>query len=76
MMYFFPNLEPDHCSMSSSNCCFFTCIHISQEAGKVVRYSHLLKDFPQFVVIYTVKVFIKVSEAKSRCFSRILLFFL
>ena len=43
VMYFFPNLEPDHCSMSSSNCCFFTCVHISQEAGKVVRYSHLLK---------------------------------
>ena len=29
--------------MSSSNCCFLTCIQISQEAGKVVRYSHLLK---------------------------------
>ena len=32
----FPNLKPVHCSMSSSNSCFFTCIQISQEAGKVV----------------------------------------
>ena len=36
--------------MSSSNCCFLTCIQISQEAGKVVWYSHLFKNFPQFVV--------------------------
>ena len=43
--------------MSSSNCCFLTCIEISQEAGKVVCYSHLLKKFPQFVVIHTVKGF-------------------
>ena len=34
-------------------CCFLTCIQISQEAGEVVWYSHLLKNFPQFVVIYT-----------------------
>ena len=43
--------------MSSSNCCFLTCIQVSQEAGLVVWYSHLLKNFPQFVVIYTVKGF-------------------
>ena len=49
--------------MSSSNCCFLTCIEISQEAGQVVWYSHLLKTFPQFVVIYTVKGFGVVSEA-------------
>ena len=41
-MYSFPDLEP-YCFMSSSNCCFLTCIQISQEAGKVVRYSHLSK---------------------------------
>ena len=35
--------------MSISNCCFLTCIQISQEAGKVVRYSHLFKNFPRFV---------------------------
>ena len=53
-MYSFPNLEPVCCSMSSSNCCLLTCIRISQEAGQVVWYSHLLKNFPQFVVIHTV----------------------
>ena len=45
------------CFMSSSNCCFLTCIQISQEAGKVVWYSHLFQNFPQFVVIHTVKGF-------------------
>ena len=45
-MYCFPNLEPVHRSMSSSNCCFLTCIQISHEAGKVVWYSHLFKNFP------------------------------
>ena len=43
--------------MSSSNCCFLTCIQIPQEAGQVVWYSHLLKNFRQFVVIHTVKGF-------------------
>ena len=38
-------------------CYFLTCIHISQEASKVVWYSHLFKNFPQFVVIHTVKGF-------------------
>ena len=33
-------------SMSGSNCCILTCIQISQEAGKVVCYSHHLKNFP------------------------------
>ena len=41
-----------------------TCIQISQEAGKVVWYSHLLKNFPQFVVIHTVKNFSIVNEAE------------
>ena len=39
--------------MSSSNCCFLTCIQISQEAGQVVWYSQLLKNFPQLVVVHT-----------------------
>ena len=56
MKYSFPDLVPVHCSMSGSNCCFLTCIQISQEVGKVVYYSHLL-NFPQFVVIHTVKGF-------------------
>ena len=34
-----------HCFMSSSNCCFLTCIQVSQEAGQVVWYSHLFKNF-------------------------------
>ena len=41
-----PDLEPVCCCMSSSNCHFLACIQISQEAGKVERYSHLLKNFP------------------------------
>ena len=51
------------CSMSSSNCCFLTCIQISQETGKVVWYFHLLKNFPQFVVIYTEKGFGVINKA-------------
>ena len=35
--------------MSSSNCCFLICIQVSQEAGQVVWYSHLLQNFPQFI---------------------------
>ena len=38
--------------------------HVSQEAGKVVLYSYLLKSFPQFVVIHTVKGFSIVNEAE------------
>ena len=36
-------------------CYFLICIQISQEAGQVVWYSHVFKNFPQFVVIHTVK---------------------
>ena len=54
--------------MSSSICCFLTCIQISQEAGKVVWYSHLLKYFSQFVVIYTVKGFGVINKAEVFCF--------
>ena len=44
-MYSFPNSEPVCCSMSGSNCCFLTCIQISQEACKVVWYSHSWRIF-------------------------------
>ena len=74
-MYLFSDLEPVCCSMSSSNCCFLTCIHISQKAGQVVWYSHLFKNFPQFVVIHTVKSLTQLYS-RSRCFSGILLLFL
>ena len=43
--------------MFSSNCCFLTWIQISQEADQVVWYSHLFQNFPQFIVIHTVKGF-------------------
>ena len=59
----FPNFEPVHCSMFSSNYCYLTCIQVSQEASKVVLYSHLLKNFPQFAMMHTVKGFNIVSEA-------------
>ena len=47
-MYSFSYLEPVCCAMSRSNCCFLTCIHVSQEADQVVWYSHLFQNFPQF----------------------------
>ena len=74
-MYPFPNLEPIHRSMSSSNCCFLTCIQISQEAGQVVWYSHLLKSFPQFAMIHTVKGFSVVNEAEVDVFLELSCFF-
>ena len=67
-MYSFPNLEPVYSSMSSSNSFFLTCIQVSQKAGQVVWYSHLLKNFPQFVVIHTVKGFNVVNEAEVGIF--------
>ena len=69
-MYSFPNLEPVCCSISSSNCCFLTCIQVSQEAGQVVWYSYLLKNFPQFIVIHTVKSFGIVSKADIDAFCK------
>ena len=52
-----PNFEPVYFSMSGSYSCLLTCMQVSQEAGKVVWYSHLFKNFPQFVVIHSVKGF-------------------
>ena len=50
--------------MSSSNCCFLTCLQISQEADPVVWYYHLFQNFPQFIVIHTVKDFGIVNKAE------------
>ena len=61
--------------MSSSNCCFLTCIQISQGAGQVVWYSHLLKNFPQFAVIHTVKGFSIVNKAEIDGFLELSCFF-
>ena len=74
-MFSFPDLEPVCCSMSSSNCWFLTYIQISEEAGQVVWYSHLLKNFPQFVVIHTVKGFGIVNKAEVDVFLELCLFF-
>ena len=68
LMYSVPNLEPVCCSMSSSNCCFLTCIQVSQEAGQVVWYSHLFQNFSQFVVMHTVKGFGVVNKAEIYVF--------
>ena len=61
--------------MPVSNCCFLTWIQVSQDAGKVAWYSHLLKNFPQFVVIHTVKGFSVVNEAEVDVFLEFLGFF-
>ena len=61
--------------MVSSNCCFLTCIQISPEAGKVVWYSHLLNNFPQFVVILTVKGFVIVNDIDIYVFLELSCFF-
>ena len=62
--------------MSGLNCCFLSCIQISQEAGKVVWYSHLFQNISQFVVIHKVKGFSIVSEAEVGVFFEIPLLFL
>ena len=74
-MYSFPDLEPIHCSMSSSNCCFLTCIQTSQEVGKLVCYSRLFQNFPQFAVIHTVKGFGVVNKTEIYIFLELSCFF-
>ena len=74
-MYSFLNLEPVCCSSSSSNYCFLTCIQVSQEAGQVIWYPHLLKNFPQFIVIHTVKGFGIVNKAEIDVFLELSYFF-
>ena len=74
-MYCISHLEPVCCSMSSSNCCFLTCIQVSQEAGWVVWYSHLLQNFPQFVVIHIITGFGIVNKAEIDVFMELSCFF-
>ena len=74
-MYSFPYLEPVYCSMTGSNCCFLTCIQVSQEAGKMVWYSYLFENFPQSAVIHTVKGFSIVNEAEVDIFMEFSCFF-
>ena len=61
--------------MSSSNSCLLTCIQISQEAGKVVWYSHFFQNFLQFVMIYTVKGFGIDNKAEVDAFLELSCFF-
>ena len=68
----FSYLEPDCCSLSSSNCCFLTCIQVYQEEGQVVWYSRL---FLQFVVIHTIKDFGIVNKAEVDVFLQLSCFF-
>ena len=51
------------------------CIQISQEAYKVVWYSCLFKNFPQFFVIQTVKGFGLVNKAEVDVFLELSFFF-
>ena len=74
-MYSFFSLEPVYCSMSISNCCSLICIQISWEAGHVVCYSHLFKNFPQFAVIHIVKGFGIVDKAEVGIFLELSCFF-
>ena len=71
----YPILEPFCCSMSGSNHCFLTYIQLSQKAGKVLWYSHLLGNFPQFVVIHTVKGFDVINKAEVDVFLELSCFF-
>ena len=59
--------------MSSSNCCYLTCIQVSQEAGEVVWYFHLFKNFP--VCCDSHKGFSVVSEAEIDVFLEFFCFF-
>ena len=58
-----------------SNCCFLTCIQVSQEAGQVVWYAHLFQNFPQIIVIHKVKGFGIVSKAEIDVFLELSCFF-
>ena len=74
-MYSFSYLEPVCCFMSSSNCCFLTCIQISQETGQVVWHFHIFQNYPQFIVIYIVKGFGIVNKAEIDVFLEFCYFF-
>ena len=54
---------------------FLTYIQISQEAGKVFWYSRRSKNFPQLVVIHTVKGFGIVNNAEVDVFLELSCFF-
>ena len=74
LVYSFCNLEPVHCSMSGSDCCFLTCIQVFREAGEIVWDSHLLKNFPVCCDPHSQRLW-HSQWSWRRCFSGILLFF-
>ena len=74
-MYSFSYWEPVCCSMSSSNCCFLTCIQVSQEASQVVWDSLLFQNCSQFIVIHTVEGFGVVNKAEIDVFLELSCFF-
>ena len=61
--------------MSIANCCFLTCIQMSQEADQVVWYCHLFQNFQQFVVIHTVKGFGIVNKVEIDVYLELFCFF-
>ena len=61
--------------MSSYIYCFLTCIQVPQEGGQVVWYSRLFQNFPQFVVMHTVKGFGIVNKAEVDVFLEVSSFF-
>ena len=63
------------CMSSLEKCCFLICIQVSQEAGQAVWYSHFFKNFPQFVLIHTVKGFGVVNKAEIDVFLELSCFF-
>ena len=60
--------------MSSSNCCFLTCIKVSQEAGQVVWYSHLFQNFSVYCDPHSQRLWHSQSS-RNRCFSGTFLLF-
>ena len=73
------NIQPCHTSSPILESCpvltvtSLTRIQVSQETGKAIWYSHLFKNFPQFIVIHTVKGFSIVFEAEVVVFFEIFL---
>ena len=65
-MYSFSYLKPVCCSMSSSNCCFLTCIQISQEAGQVLWYSHLFQNVQNDYILCSQRWRSSIQSTKKR----------
>ena len=50
-------------------------MQVSQEAGQVVWYAHLFQNFPQFIVVHTVKGFDIVNKTEIDVFLELSCFF-